>query len=102
MFKILKGAFTEKDVRGRVLFTLALLFVCRVGTHITVPGVDASALNEFSQTGLFTLLDTVGVGALSSYSIFALGVSPDITTSLIVQLVQLHVIPTFKDRSAQG
>lgn len=102
MFKILKGAFTEKDVRGRVLFTLALLFVFRIGTHITVPGVDASALNELSQTGLFTLLDTFGGGALSSYSIFALGVSPYITTSIIVQLLQMDVIPKFKEWSEQG
>lgn len=102
MFKIFKGAFTEKDVRGRVLFTLFMLFVFRLGTHITVPGVDATALNELSQTGLFTLLDTFGGGALSSYSVFALGVSPYITTSIIVQLLQMDVIPKFKEWSEQG
>ena len=102
MFKILKGAFTEKEVRGRVFFTLALLFVFRIGTHITVPGVDASALNELSETGLFTLLDTFGGGALSSYSVFALGVSPYITASIIVQLLQMDVIPKFKEWSEQG
>lgn len=102
MFKILKGAFTEKQVRSRVLYTLGLLFVFRIGTHITVPGVDASALNELSQTGLFTLLDTFGGGALSSYSIFALGISPYITSSIITQLLQMDVIPKFKEWSEQG
>ena len=102
MFKILKGAFTEKQVRSRVLYTLGLLFVFRIGTNITVPGVDASALNELSQTGLFTLLDTFGGGALSSYSIFALGISPYITSSIITQLLQMDVIPKFKEWSEQG
>lgn len=102
MFKILKGAFTEKDVRTRVFFTLGLLFVFRIGTHITVPGVNASALDELSQSGLFTLLDTFGGGALSSYSIFALGISPYITSSIIVQLLQMDVIPKLKEWSDQG
>jgi len=102
MFKILKGAFTEKDVRRRVFFTLGLLFVFRVGTHITVPGVNADALSELSQSGLFTLLDTFGGGALSSYSIFALGISPYITSSIIIQLLQMDVIPKLKEWSEQG
>lgn len=102
MFKILKGAFTEKDVRSRVLFTLGLLFVFRIGTHIPVPGVNANALVELSESGLFNLLDTFGGGALSSYSIFALGVSPYITSSIIVQLLQMDVIPKFKEWSEQG
>lgn len=102
MFKILKGAFTEKDVRTRVFFTLGLLFVFRIGTHITVPGVNANALDELSQSGLFTLLDTFGGGALSSYSIFALGISPYITSSIIVQLLQMDVIPKLKEWSEQG
>lgn len=102
MFRVLKGAFTEKEVRSRVFFTLGLLLVFRLGTHITVPGVDAGALQGLSQTGLFTLLDTFGGGALSSYSIFALGVSPYITSSIIVQLLQMDIIPKFKEWSEQG
>lgn len=102
MFNIIKGAFTEKKVRSRVFFTLALLFVFRIGTHITVPGVDASALDELQQSGLFNLLDMFGGGALSQYSVFALGVSPYITSSIIVQLLQMDIIPKFKEWSEQG
>lgn len=102
MLKLIKGAFTEKDVRNRVWFTLGILLVFRLGTHITVPGVDARALNELSETGLFNLLDTFGGGALGSYSVFALGVSPYITASIVVQLLQMDVIPKFKEWSEQG
>lgn len=102
MLKLIKGAFTEKDVRNRVWFTLGILLVFRLGTHITVPGVNAQALNELSETGLFNLLDTFGGGALGSYSVFALGVSPYITASIVVQLLQMDVIPKFKEWSEQG
>lgn len=102
MFKLLKGAFTEKDVRKRVLFTLGILLVFRFGTHITVPGVDAKALRDLSDTGLFGLLNTFGGGALSNYSIFALGISPYITSSIIIELMQMDIIPAFKEWSEQG
>lgn len=102
MFRLLKDAFKEKDIRSRILFTLGILIVFRAGTHITVPGVDASALDELSQTGLFNLLNTFGGGALSSYSIFALGVSPYITSSIVVQLLQMDILPKFKEWSEQG
>jgi len=102
MIRLLKDAFREKDIRSRILFTLGILIIFRAGTHITVPGVDASALDEVSGTGLFNLLDTFGGGALSSYSIFALGVSPYITSSIVVQLLQMDIIPKFKEWSEQG
>ena len=102
MIDLIKGAFKEKDVRSRILFTLGLLVVFRLGTHITVPGVNAGALSQLSETGLFNLLDTFGGGALSSYSIFALGVSPYITSSIVIQLLQMDVIPKFKEWSEQG
>ena len=102
MIELIKGAIKEKDVRTRVLFTLGILIVFRLGTHITVPGVNAQALTELSDTGLFNLLDTFGGGALGSYSVFALGVSPYITASIVVQLLQMDVLPKFKEWSEQG
>lgn len=102
MIRLLKDAFKEKDIRSRILFTLGILVVFRLGTHVTVPGVDASALENLSGTGLFNLLDTFGGGALSSYSIFALGVSPYITSSIVIQLLQMDIIPKFKEWSEQG
>lgn len=102
MFKLLKDAFKEKDVRQRLLYTLSLLLVFRLGTHMTVPGVNAEALHGLTQTGLFNLLNTFGGGALSQFSIFALGISPYITSSIVVQLLQMDIIPSFKEWSEQG
>lgn len=102
MFKLLKEAFQTKDIRSRIFFTLLMLIVFRIGTHITVPGVDAGAIQNLASTGLFSLLNTFGGGALSQYSIFALGVSPYITASIVVQLLQMDIIPKFTEWSKQG
>lgn len=102
MFKLLKDAFKDKDIRSRITYTLLMLIIFRIGTHITVPGVNAGSLHELSGSGLFNLLDTFGGGALSSYSIFALGVSPYITASIVVQLLQMDILPKFKEWSEQG
>lgn len=104
MFTLLKNAFQVKDIRNRILFTLGILVIFRIGTHLTVPGVDAAALQGLSSSsnGLFGLLNTFGGGALSNYSIFALGVSPYITSSIVVQLLQMDIIPKFVEWSKQG
>lgn len=102
MFKLLKDASKDKDIRSRITYTLLMLIIFRIGTHITVPGVNAGSLHELSGSGLFNLLDTFGGGALSSYSIFALGVSPYITASIVVQLLQMDILPKFKEWSEQG
>ena len=102
MIELLKGAFSEKFIRKRLLFTLGLILVFRLGTYITVPGVNAAAIQELANTGLFNLLNVFGGGALQNYSIFALGISPYITSSIIVQLLQMDVIPKFKEWSEQG
>lgn len=102
MLKLLKNAFQVKDIRDKIFYTLAILIVFRLGTHITVPGVNASALQDLSATGLFSLLNTFGGGALSSYSIFALGVSPYITASIVIQLLQMDIVPKFVEWSKQG
>ena len=102
MVELLKGAFSEKFIRKRLLYTLGLIIVFRIGTYITVPGVNAGAIQEFVNSGLFNLLNTFGGGALQNYSIFALGISPYITSSIIIQLLQMDVIPKFKEWSEQG
>lgn len=84
------------------MFTLGMILIFRLGTHVTVPGVNASAINELSQSGLFNLLNTFGGGALQNYSIFALGISPYITSSIITQLLQMDIIPKFQEWSEQG
>ncbi|MGY3724142.1 protein translocase subunit secY/sec61 alpha [Granulicatella balaenopterae] len=102
MFTRMKNAFQEKDVRDRLLFTMMILVVFRIGTHITVPGVNAAAIQAFSNEGLFNILNTFSGGALSSYSIFSMGVSPYITASIVVQLLQMDILPTFVEWSKQG
>ncbi len=102
MFKTIKDALRDKEIRSRVLFTLGILILFRLGAHITVPGVNASALGNLASSGLFGLLNTFGGGALSSYSIFALGVSPYITASIVIQLLQMDIIPIFTEWADQG
>lgn len=102
MFTLLKNAFQVKDIRNRIFFTLMMLIVFRIGTHITVPGVNAGAIRALATTGLFSLLNTFGGGALSQYSIFAMGVSPYITASIVIQLLQMDIIPKFTEWSKQG
>ncbi|WP_035050896.1 preprotein translocase subunit SecY [Carnobacterium pleistocenium] len=103
MIKLLIDSFKAKDIRSRILFTLGILIVFRLGTHITVPGVNAAALQDLSSnSSLFSLLNTFGGGALDSYSIFALGVSPYITASIVVQLLQMDIIPKLAEWAKQG
>ncbi|SDQ32146.1 preprotein translocase subunit SecY [Carnobacterium viridans] len=103
MIKLLIESFKTKEIRSRILFTLGILIIFRLGTHITVPGVNAAALQDLSSnSSLFSLLNTFGGGALDSYSIFALGVSPYITSSIVVQLLQMDIIPKFAEWAKQG
>ncbi|MBT2732625.1 preprotein translocase subunit SecY [Carnobacterium sp. ISL-102] len=103
MIKLLIESFKAKDIRSRILFTLSILIVFRLGTKITVPGVNAAALQDLSSnSSLFSLLNTFGGGALDSYSIFALGVSPYITASIVVQLLQMDIIPKLAEWAKQG
>ena len=103
MIKLLIESFKTKEIRSRILFTLGILIVFRLGTHITVPGVNAAALQDLSSnSSLFSLLNTIGGGALDRFSIFALGVSPYITASIVVQLLQMDIIPKFAEWAKQG
>lgn len=104
MFSFMKSAFQVKEMRQRIFFTIMMIVLFRIGTQITVPGVNAAALSMLSGTGngLFSILNTFGGGALQQYSVFALGVSPYITSSIIVQLLQMDIVPKFTEWSNQG
>lgn len=102
MFTFIKNAFAVKDIRNRIFFTLFIFAIYRLGSHIPVPGVDPTAIQTFASSGLFGLLNTFGGGALSRYSIFAMGVSPYITASIIVQLLQMDIIPKLTEWAKQG
>ncbi|MBI4485603.1 MAG: preprotein translocase subunit SecY [Acidobacteria bacterium] len=87
----LKNIFTVSDLRNRVLFTLGLLGVYRIGSQIPTPGVDIQALAAFaeqlSQNSMFGLYDMFSGGNLSNVTIFALGIMPYISASIILQLL---------------
>src|SRR5699024_7711052 len=93
---------TEKFIRKRLCFTLGMILVFRFGTYITVPGVNASAIQELGNSGLFNLLDTFGGGALQNYSMFVLCISPSITSSIVIELLHMDIMPKVKEWYEQG
>lgn len=102
MLSSLKNAFKIKDIRNKILFTLLVLIVFRLGTYITVPGINAEALRSVASSGLVSILDTFSGGGLTNYSIFAMGVSPYITAQIVIQLLQMDIVPRFVEWSKQG
>ena len=101
-FKLLKDALKVKNVRSKILFTIFILFVFRIGTHITVPGINAKSLEAVSNLPFLNMLSLVSGNALKNFSVFALGVSPYITASIIVQLLQMDILPKFVEWGKQG
>ena len=88
MFKTLADAFKIKEVRNKILLTLLLLFVYRLGCWLPIPGIDAEALGRNVEGNTFlSLLSSISGGALAQGSLLALGVSPYITSSIIIQLL---------------
>ncbi|MFT9213339.1 preprotein translocase subunit SecY [Liquorilactobacillus ghanensis] len=102
MLKTMKNAFAVKDIRNRIMFTLGVLIVFRLGTYITVPGINAKALTSVASSGLVSILNTFSGGGLTNYSILAMGVSPYITAQIVVQLLQMDIVPRFVEWSKQG
>ncbi len=100
--KLLKDAVKVRLVRNKILFTIFILFVFRVGTHITVPGINAKSLEALSNVPFLNMLSLVSGNALRNFSVFALGVSPYITASIIVQLLQMDILPKFVEWGKQG
>ena len=100
MFKNMKQLFTSsnKDLRHRIYFTLGALMIFILGISIRVPGTQ----DVTSSLGFLDLLNTMGGGALKNFSIFALGIMPYITASIIMQLLQMDIIPYFSELSKQG
>ena len=100
MFKTLKQLFTptNKDLRQRIYFTLGALIIFILGVSIRVPGTK----DLTSSLGFLELLNTMGGGALKNFSIFALGIMPYITASIVMQLLQMNIVPALTELSKQG
>ena len=103
MFQTLVRFFTTKEVRNKIFFTLAMLVIFKIGTYIPAPGVNPEAFNHpQGSQGATELLNTFGGGALKRFSIFAMGIMPYITASIVMQLLQMDIVPKFTEWAKQG
>lgn len=103
LLKTLSKAWKIEETRRKIIFTLLMLLVYRIGSNIPVPGIDRSYLaNMFNgETGLFDLFDLFSGGAFSNFTIFALSITPYITASIIVQLLTV-AFPYFERLAKEG
>ena len=94
----------NKEIMNRIMFTILILFVFRIGAQITVPGVTLGAdlQNYLDSSYALSLMNLLGGGTLQSFSIFALGVSPYITAQIIVELLSTDVLPALTELKRQG
>jgi len=102
MFQTISNFMRVRDIRNKIIFTLLMLIIFRIGTFIPVPNVDSSVLQATDEFNLVGFLNTFGGGALANFSIFAMGIMPYITASIIVQLLQMDVVPKFAEWAKQG
>ena len=102
MFNTIKNALKTPDVRKKLLYTLVLIVIFRLGCYITVPGVNSFKLAEaFNGQGMASLIDMISGGAFSRLSIFAMSISPYITASIVIQLLAM-VIPSLERLTKEG
>lgn len=104
LIQTIKNIFKIEELRKRIVYTILLLLVYRLGSFIVLPGIDASQLasmQNFSQEGLVGLLNMFSGGAFGNASIFALGVMPYISASIVIQLLGIFV-PAFRKMQMEG
>ncbi|HLR02544.1 MAG TPA: preprotein translocase subunit SecY [Virgibacillus sp.] len=102
MFRTLSNFFRVGDIRRKIIFTLLMLVIFRLGTFIPVPFTNKEAIDFMNQQNVFGFLNTFGGGALQNFSILAMGIMPYITASIIMQLLQMDVVPRFTEWKKQG
>jgi preprotein translocase subunit SecY len=101
MLRALLTAFRIREIRNKILFTLGILAIYRLGANITIPGVDAEVILAQVETGVLGMMDLFAGGALGNFAVFSLGIMPYITATIIMQLLQV-VIPKLEQLSKQG
>ncbi|MFO0415617.1 MAG: preprotein translocase subunit SecY [Bacteroidota bacterium] len=104
LIQTLKNIWSIEELRSKVVYTILLLLVYRLGTHIVLPGVDPAqltALNTKSKEGILGIFDSFAGGAFSSASIFALGIMPYISASIFMQLMSI-LVPQFQKMQKEG
>ena len=100
----IKNIWSIKDLRDRILYTLALILIYRIGSYVVIPGInpsDLAGLQEQTRDGVLGLLNMFSGGAFSNASIFALGIMPYITASIVMQLLTM-VVPYFTKMQREG
>ncbi|MFC7061842.1 preprotein translocase subunit SecY [Halobacillus seohaensis] len=102
MFRTISNFMRVGDIRRKIIFTLLMLIVFRLGTFIPVPFTNRDAINFMDEQNAFGFLNTFGGGALQNFSIFAMGIMPYITASIIMQLLQMDVVAKFAEWKKQG
>ncbi|MFC5465885.1 preprotein translocase subunit SecY [Lederbergia graminis] len=102
MFQTISNFMRVGDIRRKILFTLLTLVIFRLGAFIPVPFVDADVLKMQDQASLLGFMNIFGGGALQNFSILAMGIMPYITASIIIQLLQMDVVPKFTEWAKQG
>lgn len=104
LIQTLKNIWSIDELRSKILFTLLLIFIYRVGSHIVLPGIDPTQLTDNinkSNNGILSLIDTFAGGAFSQASIFALGIMPYISASIFIQLMTV-LVPQFQKMQKEG
>lgn len=102
MINNFKGILKNKEIRNKLLFTLAMLFVYRFGCKIVAPGINGIDKDALASLPILSMMNLLGGGALEQMSIFALGVGPYITASIIIQLLSMDVIPYLTELAKDG
>lgn len=102
MLETIANLWRLKHLRNRILFTLMVIAVYRIGTYLPVPGMNTQALSGSGQNALFNLFNIFSGGAFYRFSIFAMSVTPYITASIIVQLLQSGVVARLEEWQKEG
>jgi preprotein translocase subunit SecY len=103
MLSTFVNLFKQKDIRNKIFFTLGILFIFRLGAGIPAPSVDTTALlNGLKDNSVLGIMNLLGGGALQRFSIFAMGVTPYITASIIIQLLSMDVVPALTEMAKNG
>lgn len=103
MLNFFKEVFKKGELRRKVVFTLGILFVFRLGAGIVIPYIDTSAIKSAAtSSGIFGIMNMLGGGTLEKFSLFSLGVSPYITSSIIIELLSMDVVPALTQWNKEG
>lgn len=103
MLNFFKEVFKKGELRRKVVFTLGILFVFRLGAGIVIPYIDTSAITSAAtSSGIFGIMNMLGGGTLEKFSLFSLGVSPYITSSIIIELLSMDGVPALTQWNKEG